>query len=76
MACRQPKPGRPHFRLAPADKVNNLNPVAFRQDGRCPVSAARDILVSLNCDSGRRKREALDQIFETRSVRYFLSFSV
>ena len=56
--------------------MHDLDPIAFRQNRRCPIGAPRDIPVQLDRNSRPRERQFLDEIFQARSVRYFLALSV
>lgn len=56
--------------------MNDLDPVAVRNDRFDPFFAAHDLLVVLDRNSLGRQRQLGDQATERKPVRNFLRFSV
>ena len=61
---------------ASADKVNDLDAVAFREAGLRPLGAADDFAITLNRQSLGNKREFLDEIVERCVSCDFAYFAV
>lgn len=56
--------------------MNNFYPVAFLQHRTCPFATPGNTSIQLNRNADRLQRQFLNQVFQTRTVRQFLSFSV
>ena len=54
--------------FSPANEVNNLNPIAFFQNGIRPFISTHDLMIDFHGNPLGREREFLEQIAEPRLI--------